>query len=89
MTVRVDPPPYLRGEVLTALYKRAEGGDRAARAAWRATVRHALADAGSIKGAAEALELGRRTIERWLAADASLGAGIAHDGRRAAEGDEP
>ncbi len=73
-------PPYLRGAVLLALARRG-ATDPEAHAAWHATVRAALAECGSIVDAAVALEIGRRMVERWIAADPTLDAGIERLGR--------
>lgn len=75
------PPPWLRGDVLAALARRLrERGTPAAAAAFRATVRAALTAHPRVPAAAAALEVSRRTLEGWLAADPTLRAGIALPG---------
>ena len=44
---------------------------------WRETVRGALCGAGTVPGAAAALGLTARTLQRWLTAEPALRAGIA------------
>lgn len=66
-------PDVTQGPLLVALR-------RADPARWARAVRAALRSRGTVAGAANVLAVERRTLQRWLAADESLSAGLAMAG---------
>jgi DNA-binding NtrC family response regulator len=67
---------FLRGPVLSGLYRAALAGDKPARAQWRTVVRGALRDAaGNVTAAAEALGISHKTLRRWIA-DTDVAEGV-------------